>query len=111
MRVMELDRKQRKAGAAPRVRVTYLTAKVLVYLAEHPGSSNREIADYAGILDEGQTSKLLTRLENLGLIANPGRVRIKGAPNAWTLTRGGARAERAVRNGSASVGNPRRRFQ
>jgi chromosome segregation and condensation protein ScpB len=110
MRVMELY-KRRTADIPPRVRVTYLTAKVLVYLAGHPGSSNREIADYAGILDEGQTSKLLTRLENLGLIENPGRVRVKGAPNAWTLTRKGVEAERAVRSGAASVGNQRRRFQ
>ncbi len=110
MRVMELDR-QRTAGVSSRVRVTYLTARVLEYLAEHPGSSNREIADYAGIVDEGQTSKLLTRLEGLGLIENPGRARIKGAPNSWTLTGRGVEAERAVRSGSAAVGNQRRRFQ
>jgi hypothetical protein len=110
MRVMESD-KRRTGGGSSRVRVTYLTAKVLEYLADHPDSSNREIAEHAGILDEGQISKMLVRLEGLGLIENPGRVPIKGAPNAWTLTRRGAEAERAVRSGTASIGHRRRRFQ
>jgi hypothetical protein len=93
------------------VRVTYLAAKVLECLAAYPGSSNRDIAWYAEVVDEGQMSKLLTRLEGLGLIENPGRARIKGAPNAWTLTDRGVEAERAVRSGAASIGNQRRRFQ
>jgi hypothetical protein len=103
--------RRRTAGFSPRVRVTYLTARVLEYLAKQPGSSNRAIADHVGVVDEGQMSKLLGRIERLGLIENPGRVRIKSAPNAWTLTAAGTEAERAVRSGSASVGNPRRRFQ
>jgi hypothetical protein len=107
---MELNR-QRTAGGSARVRVTYLTARVLEYLAEYPGSSNREIADHAGVVDEGQMSKLLARIERLELIENSGRAPIKSAPNAWTLTRGGVEAERAVRSGAAAVGNQRRRFQ
>jgi DNA-binding MarR family transcriptional regulator len=102
---------QSTKGASSRVRVTYLTARVLEYLAEHPGASNRLIAEYAGVADEGQMSKLLMRLERVGLIENPGRARVKGAPNAWTLTAKGEEAERAVRNGSAAVGNRRRRLQ
>lgn len=102
---------QSTKGASTRVRVTYLTARVLEYLAEHPGASNRMIAEYAGVADEGQMSKLLMRIERLGLIENPGRAPIKSAPNTWTLTPGGVDAERAVRSGSASVGNRRRRFQ
>ncbi len=110
MRASMVDR-QRTADFSPRVRVTYLTAKVLEYLAGNPGASNRQIADHIGVVDEGQMSKLLTRIERLELIENPGRVRVKGAPNAWTLTGIGVEAERAVRSGSASVGNRRRRFQ
>lgn len=106
-----VDSQSTKKGAASRVRVTYLTARVLEYLAEHPGASNRLIAEYAGVVDEGQMSKLLMRIERLGLIENSGRAPIKNAPNAWTLTRRGVEAERAVRSGAASVGNQRRRFQ
>jgi DNA-binding MarR family transcriptional regulator len=110
MRASMVDRR-RTADLSPRVRVTYLTAKVLEYLAESPGSSNRQIADRIGVVDEGQMSKLLTRIERLGLIENSGRAPIKSAPNAWTLTPRGVEAERAVRSGAASVGNQRRRFQ
>jgi hypothetical protein len=102
---------QSTRGTVSGVRVTYLTARVLEYLAKHPHASNRAIAEYADVLDEGQMSKLLVRIQRLGLIENSGRVPIKGAPNAWTLTRRGVDAERAVRSGAASVGNQRRRFQ
>jgi AcrR family transcriptional regulator/DNA-binding MarR family transcriptional regulator len=68
------------------MRVTYRTAKVLHGIAERPGISNREIADYAGIHDQGQISKLLARLQRLGLAANQDGKRQKGEPNAWSLT-------------------------
>jgi AcrR family transcriptional regulator len=68
------------------MRLTYRTARVLDCVAEHPGASNRLVADHAGITDQGQVSKLLSRLERLGLLANKGEGRAKGEPNAWTLT-------------------------
>jgi AcrR family transcriptional regulator len=68
------------------MRVTYRTAKVLERIAEQPGISNRQVADQAGIADQGQMSKLLSRLQRLGLIINTGQGHIKGEPNAWTLT-------------------------
>jgi predicted transcriptional regulator len=62
---------------------TYRTERVLEAIAKHSGASNREVADFAGVLDEGQISKLLKRLESLGLIENTGEGQPKGKPNAW----------------------------
>lgn len=50
------------------------------------GPSNREVADRAGIWDPGQVSRLLTRLEGLGLIENTGLGAAHGKPNAWWFT-------------------------
>jgi AcrR family transcriptional regulator len=78
------------------MRVTYRTAMVLERIAEQPGISNREVADQAGIADQGQISKLLSRLQRLGLIANTGRGHTKGEPNAWTLTPTGLRVAQSI---------------
>lgn len=82
------------------MRLTYRTACVLKAIATHPGSSNREIAEYAGVVDQGQISKLLSRLEELGLIVNVGHGGFRGAPNAWTLTPHGGEVEQRVRQGA-----------
>ncbi len=71
------------------VRLTYRTARVLNALADYPGASNREVADRAGIVDQGQVSKLLGRLHARGLIAKAGEARTRGAPNSWRLTERG----------------------
>jgi AcrR family transcriptional regulator len=69
------------------MRLTYRTVRVLMALASNPGSSNRQVADASGISDQGQMSKLLTRLEQLGLIDNTTKDGpARGEPNAWTLT-------------------------
>jgi AcrR family transcriptional regulator len=68
------------------MRWTYRTARVMQGISELPGASNREVADFAGIQDQGQVSKLLARLQRLGLIANAGDGGVKGEPNAWGLT-------------------------
>jgi AcrR family transcriptional regulator len=68
------------------MRLTYRTARVLDGVATNPGASNRMVADRAGIADQGQVSKLLARLERLGLLANTGAGQTKGEPNAWRLT-------------------------
>jgi DNA-binding MarR family transcriptional regulator len=70
-------------------RLTALTHEVLTAVAglgergESP--SNREIANVVGVKDDGQISKLLTRLQTHGLLENAGG----GSPaagNAWRLT-------------------------
>ncbi len=78
------------------IRLTYRTVMVLMAVAAHPGSSNRVVADEAGISDQGQISKLLRRLEGLGLIEIAGEAPAKGAPNAWTLTEKGREMNDAI---------------
>ncbi len=73
------------------MRLTYRTALVLRAVAEHPGASNRIIGEHADIYDQGQISKLLARLERIGLLANSGEGHSKGEPNAWRLTQLGER--------------------
>jgi AcrR family transcriptional regulator len=77
-----------------RMRLTYRTIRALTALAAQPDSSNRQVADSAGISDQGQISKLLTRLEGLGLLHNSGRG--GGEPNAWTLTAKGREVHAAI---------------
>jgi AcrR family transcriptional regulator len=78
------------------MRLTYRTVRVLAAIASHPGISNRQVAQHADITDQGQTSKLLTRLEHLGLIHNTGHGSAKGEPNAWTLTPKGHEVQDAL---------------
>ncbi len=78
------------------MRLTYRTLQVLATIATTPGASNRQIADHAGIHDQGQISKLLTRLERLGLIHNNSAGQPQGEPNAWTLTTKGAQIQQAL---------------
>jgi AcrR family transcriptional regulator len=100
-------RAQLRAGAQPRarppapplakrdpllglgMRVTHRTMRVLDVISKFPGASNREIAQRAGIVDEGQISKLLGRLARLALIENWGVGHAKGGSNAWQLTKRG----------------------
>jgi AcrR family transcriptional regulator len=79
------------------MRMTYRTARVLEGIADHPGASNRVVSDYAGIQDQGQVSKLLARLERLGLLVNSGNGHAKGEPNAWELTFKGEQVAHSVR--------------
>ncbi len=79
------------------MRLTYRTARVLEGVAECPGGSNREVAERAGIRDPGQVSKLLRRLESLGLLVNTGEGHAKGEPNAWGLTGKGQRVAQSIR--------------
>ena len=80
-----------RAGALP-IRATYRTTLVLRAIAQAPYSTNREVAQAAGLADEGQTSKLLARLERQGVIENVGIGAARGEPNAWLLTPSGTRA-------------------
>lgn len=78
------------------LRLTYRTTRVLLAIAERPGINNREVAERAGIIDQGQISRLLRRLESLGLIVNTSDGTTRGAPNAWLLTARGEQAERGI---------------
>ena len=78
------------------MRLTYRTMRVLVAVAENPGSSNRTIGQSAGIADQGQASKLLARLHKLGLIENRGGDPARGEANAWVLTMTGQQVHDSI---------------
>ena len=86
------------------MRLTYRTVRVLLAIAElggrGSGPSNRAVSEAAGVSDQGQISKLLARLEHLGLIENGGAGPARGEPNVWRLTAKGAEIERAIRHQS-----------
>jgi AcrR family transcriptional regulator len=83
-------------GAASMKRLTYRTARVLRAIGDYPGASNREVAERAGVVDQGQISKLLGRLEAQGLIEKIGEARTRGAPNSWALTKRGESLTKSV---------------
>jgi AcrR family transcriptional regulator len=78
------------------MRLTYRTARVLEVVAEHPGVSNRLVAERAGVSDQGQVSKLLARLGRLELLVNKGEGHAKGESNAWHLTRKGLQVTQSI---------------
>jgi AcrR family transcriptional regulator len=86
------------------MRLTYRTVRVLLTIASMPDASNRRVADGAGIQDQGQISKLLARLEHLGLIHNTGVGHVRGEPNAWRLSARGEQIERTIRQRTAPTG-------
>jgi hypothetical protein len=103
------ERRAAAPGANPLdglpMRLTYRTVRVLRAIADSPGASNRRVGEAAGIIDQGQISKLLARLARLGLIENgvaPDSER--GSPNKWTLTARGAAVESASRGTDATEG-------
>jgi hypothetical protein len=79
------------------MRLTYRTSRVLEGVAENPAASNRQVGEYADIQDAGQVSKLLRRLERLGLLVNSGLGHQMGEPNAWRLTAQGEQVARSIR--------------
>ena len=72
----------------------YRSSTVLAVIAAQPGQSNREVAEAAGMSDEGQISRLLARLQSLGLIQNRGQW-CPGQRHSWRLTTRGRRAVQA----------------
>jgi AcrR family transcriptional regulator len=82
------------------MRLTYRTLRVLDAVAQlggrEPGPSNRMVGELAGISDQGQISKLLARLQRLGLIDNAPGVSVKGLSNKWRLTEKGQGIQRAI---------------
>jgi AcrR family transcriptional regulator/DNA-binding MarR family transcriptional regulator len=104
----ELERSASSNGRKPKgraanplknleMRLTYRTVRVLMAIGSHPGVSNRRVGDESGIVDQGQISKLLARLDHLGLVENSGFGRAKGESNSWYLTTRGREIEHAIR--------------
>jgi AcrR family transcriptional regulator/DNA-binding MarR family transcriptional regulator len=84
--------------ASPPIRMTVLTHQVLTVIAEltrwGASPSNLEIAQAAGVKDQGQISKLLARLQSHDLLKNTGGT-TAGASKAWSLTPRGEELVRA----------------
>ena len=88
--------RQRPAGGSGHA--PHLSHRARAHLHRRiPCASNREIAEGAGIADQGQISKLLTRLERLELVHNIGEGQIMGSTDEWYLTDRGGQVERATR--------------
>jgi DNA-binding MarR family transcriptional regulator len=77
-------------------RLTHRTVRALDAIREQPGVNNRTVAEESGITDQGQVSKLLSRLERLALIENRGLGQSRGASNAWHITTRGFELVRAI---------------
>jgi AcrR family transcriptional regulator len=67
----------------------------VLYVAEHPGASNRKIAVGIGIRHVGQASTLLSRLERLQVLTK--RAGGAGRPNAWMLSPQGEEVVRLLK--------------
>ncbi len=78
------------------MRLTYRTVRVLQFIANNPRSTNSQIGRAVEIADQGQISKLLARLQRLGLTQNTESMPGKGKRNAWTLTEMGVKLEQAM---------------
>jgi DNA-binding MarR family transcriptional regulator len=93
------------------MRLTSRTLLVLCAISELGGRgsnpSNRQVAEHAGVTDQGQISKLLSRLERLGLAENTGGGQAKGAPNAWRLTSKGRQLASGIGGDTRAHGHRR----
>jgi hypothetical protein len=87
-------RRQRRQPLADfGIPLTYRTRRVLGAVAAEPGLSNSELSERVGITDQGQISRLLSRLATHDLAENVSESQRKGEPNAWILTRRGKELE------------------
>jgi AcrR family transcriptional regulator len=87
------------------IRLTYRTVCVLLSVAAAPGASNRDVGIASGVSDQGQISRLLSRMERLGLMLNLGGEPGRGGSNAWSLTERGAEIARAMGARAGWVGS------
>jgi AcrR family transcriptional regulator len=65
----------------------------LLYVADHPGTSNRAVGEGIGLARLEQAAGLLARLASQGLLVKRGR---PGYPNAWSPTPHGEQVARAL---------------
>lgn len=91
------------------IRLTYRTARVLQAVAQltetGAGASNRQVAEHAGISDQGQASKLLGRLQQHGLLQNTAEGNLpRGEANDWRLTATGGQLLRSITVWSDAAG-------
>lgn len=89
--ILEDWNRDRDSLAGRPMRLTYRTARALQAVAvlgeDGASPSNRQIAEHAGVQDQGQISKLLSRLARYGLLENAVKDGAsRGEANSWRLT-------------------------
>jgi AcrR family transcriptional regulator len=89
-------RRREKSLRGINIRLTYRTIRALGAISEQPGASSRMVADACGIKDQGQISKLLSRLERLALIENRAVGQHRAGPKAWHVTERGLEIVKAT---------------
>jgi DNA-binding MarR family transcriptional regulator len=70
----------------PGGRLNQRAVSVLTVIGSEPGLNSRELASRDGVKDEGQMSRLLSRLARFGLIENTREAQRRGDVKAWQLT-------------------------
>lgn len=77
---------------------SFRARQCLLYVAAHPGASNRQIGEGIGLGHRGQLSTLLRRLSRLGLLAKvAGR---PGQANSWHPTAHGRQVAKSLKSAS-----------
>ena len=89
-----------------KIRLTYRTIRALGAISDRPGESNLGVSSRVWHQRPGPVSKLLSRLQALGLIENRGQGSPLGLPNAWYITTHGSDLVDATRV-STVLGEPR----
>jgi hypothetical protein len=79
------------------LRLAPVRTRALLHIATHPYASNRGIAAGIGIGSDAQISRLLARMQDLGLVVNHAQPENHGGANAWQLTVDGRRLVRALK--------------
>jgi len=92
------------ASSGRGTRLSHRTMSVLAAIAGEPGLSNSEVSVRAGVIDQGQISRLLVRLAREGLIETTGERHAQPNANAWRLTPRGSDLEWAITHPSVPNG-------
>jgi AcrR family transcriptional regulator len=83
---------------------SFRARQCVVYIAAHPGASNRQIGDGIGLDHRGQVSALLQRLSRLGLLSKTaGR---PGQANSWRPTHRGQQVARLLGGAARRAADP-----
>jgi DNA-binding MarR family transcriptional regulator len=79
------------------------TMRVLAVIGADPCLNSRGVARRAGVKDEGQMSRMLSRLERLGLIEDMRLTQTPSASRAWQLTPSGEALGTAVARATSAL--------
>jgi DNA-binding MarR family transcriptional regulator len=81
---------------APGGRLNSRAVSALNVIGAEAGLTNKEVSSRTGVNDDAQSSRLLARLERLGLIENPRNRDSRAYRKAWKLTAAGQKVHDAI---------------